>query len=144
MNNYYAKCYQRTEIATADQKRLILMCYEGAIERIQKAKEEMFNKNYEEKTKNLSKAREIITELQCALDFEKGGQIAKNLDAIYSYILNRIFEGDCRNDIAAIEETLTILKGLKGAWETIFKKKQNWIPDAIEYENEKAMGHISV
>ena len=138
INAYLAKHYQMTEVNTADQKRLILMCYEGAIERLQKGKERILDNRPDERTTHLSKAREIITELQCALNFEKGGQIAKNLNAIYTYILKRIFEADVKNDISAIDEVLVMLRDLKSAWEYIFKNGKVDIPEPAIYQEQRS------
>ena len=96
------------------------MCYEGAISNLKVSKESYLHGEYEAKAKAMQKAQNIITELMQALDFEKGGQIAKNLDSLYNYMIRRITEGDVKRDIKAIEEVVGMLEELKGAWEEIF------------------------
>ena len=115
-----AAAYQKTNILTADPKRLVIMCYEGAITNLRIAKERYLLGEYEAKAEALDKAQGIIAELWGALDFEKGGQIAENLDALYNYMLRRLTEGDLRKDVTSIDEVIGMLEELKGTWEEIF------------------------
>jgi flagellar protein FliS len=112
--------YQQTDVLTANPKKLVIMCYEGAISNLKIAKERHLSGEYEAKAKALQKAQDIMVELTVGLDFEKGGQIAKNLDALYRYILRRITEGDLKRDVTSIDEVAGMLEELKGAWEEIF------------------------
>ncbi len=75
------------------------MCYEGAIDSLKLAKQKINEKDYEEKAKAIIKAQDIIDELLCSLDLEKGGAIAKNLSSLYNYMLRRILYGDVNKDI---------------------------------------------
>ena len=82
--------YRKTAVTTADPGKLILMCYEGAILQLKIAKTKYREKDYEGKGKAVTKTMAIIDELTCALDFEKGGEIARNLEAIYNYVTRRV------------------------------------------------------
>jgi flagellar protein FliS len=115
-----ANAYHSTGVMTADPKRLVIMCYEGAIDSLKLAKKMFIAKDFESKAKAITKAQGIISELMQALDFEKGGEIAKNLDAIYNYISRRIIEADIKRDLSGLDEAIRILEELKSAWEEIF------------------------
>ena len=124
--------YQRTNVETADPKKLVIMCYDGAIFNLKMAKERYIEKNYEAKASALSKAMLIIGELNSALDLEKGGEIAQNLKSIYGYILRRLTEGDMACDLSAFDEAITMLEELGEAWKEIFgagREKAN-LPEA--------------
>ncbi len=112
--------YQRTNIETADPKKLVIMCYDGAIFNLKMAKERYIEKNYEAKASALSKAMLIIGELNGALDLEKGGDIAKNLKSIYEYVIRRLTEGDMHGDLTAFDESIHMLEELGSAWKEIF------------------------
>jgi len=111
--------YRRTKVLTADPKRLVLMCYEGTIDSLKIGKQNIAQKDYEGKVRALTKAQDIINELLCALDYEKGGSIAKNLDSLYNYMLRRIIHVDLKNDLRAVDEVIGMLTELKAAWEKI-------------------------
>jgi len=106
-------------VLTADPKRLVLMCYEGTIDNLKIGKQQIAQKDYEGKARALTKAQDIINELLCALDYEKGGSIAKNLDSLYNYMLRRIIHVDLKNDLRAVDEVIGMLTELKAAWEEI-------------------------
>jgi flagellar protein FliS len=95
------------------------MCYEGAIDQIMIAKTNYLAQDYEGKSKALSKAQDFITELLCSLNMDQGGVIARNLKALYNYMLTRLLQGDLARDLNAYEEVIQMLKELKSAWESL-------------------------
>jgi flagellar protein FliS len=115
--------YVKTDISTSDPVKLVIMCYEGAIENLKLAKEKITEKDYEKKAKAIIKAQDIIDELLCSLDFEKGGAIASNLSSLYNYMLRRILHGDVNRDISAIDEVIGMLDELLSAWQSIYLQK---------------------
>ncbi len=78
MNNPYSK-YQRTQVTTASNEKILLMLYEGAIRFCRHAHKAMEEKNIAEKGKFISKATAILSELMATLDFKVGGQLAVDL-----------------------------------------------------------------
>lgn len=111
--------YRKTNVVTADPKKLVVMCYDAAITNLKIARAKYLEKEYEAKANALEKAVNIISELMAALDFEKGGEIAPNLDALYRYMLRRLSEGDIKRDIAAFDEVILMLEDLGAAWKEI-------------------------
>lgn len=112
--------YKEASVLTADPKRLVIMCYDGAIRNLKIAKESCGAGKYESKAKAVQKAQDIISELMHALNFEKGGQIAKNLEALYNYMQRRLLDAEVHKDIEAFDEVGGILKELRGAWQEAF------------------------
>jgi flagellar protein FliS len=111
--------YRKRSIETSGRLELLVMCYEKAIQKLGEAKTHFEAKDFEQKARALQKALDIIHELQVTLNFEKGGQIARNLDALYLYVVRRLTEGDVKKDTGAYEEAIHILSELKEAWEGI-------------------------
>jgi flagellar protein FliS len=75
--------------------------------------------DYEGKCNALSKAQDFISELLCSLNLEQGGVIARNLQALYNYMLARLLQGDLVRDLNAYDEVIGMLKDLKSAWESL-------------------------
>jgi len=139
--------YRRTNVITADPKRLVLMCYEGAIDSLKIGKQKYIEKDYEGKVRAITKAQDIINELLCSLDFEKGGSIARNLDSLYNYMLRRIIHADVNKDLSALNEVIGMMNELKSAWEEVFYNKDTEIEPEIKgftEERRQASGYISV
>jgi len=111
--------YQRTDVLTSEPKRLVLMCYDAAIRNLKIAKEKYLSGEYEAKGLAVQKTQDIIGELSCSLDFEKGGQIARNLQAVYNYMTRRLLLADSKRDLKGFDEVAGMLEELKGTWEAI-------------------------
>ena len=111
--------YRRSSIETAGKLDLIIMCYERAILLLTQARDHVKEKEYEKKVSKFQNALNIISELQTCLNKEKGGQIAENLDALYTYMTKRLLVGDIQKDLSAYDESIKILSELKEAWVAI-------------------------
>jgi flagellar protein FliS len=55
--------------------------------------------------------------LQGALDFEKGGDLATNLNELYSYVTRRLFHANAHNDLAVLDEIHGLMREIRDAWE---------------------------
>lgn len=121
MNMAGYKAYRRTQVQTADQGSLILMCYDGAIGFLKKAKKARDEKDIPAWTKFLTKAQNVIWELINSLNFD-AGEIAHNLNALYNYMIRRILHAERYNTIEAIDEVISYLTDMRGSWEKIIKK----------------------
>lgn len=112
------KAYKETNIRTASQGKLIVMLYEEAIRQLDLAIQEL-----ERKTRKLDlvhnavvKAQDIVTELMVSLDFEKGGEIAKNLLGLYLFFNRQLLEANVRKDSTMLKDVRKLLLELKDAW----------------------------
>jgi flagellar secretion chaperone FliS len=115
--------YKRSSIETAGKLELIIMCYEKTILCLNQAKNHLIDGDIIKKVAKLQNALDIIAELQSSLNFEKGGEIAKSLDSLYSYITKRIILADIQKAYNIFDECVDILTELKSAWEGISSPK---------------------
>ncbi len=143
INNYAINSYKKTDVITSDPGRLILLCYEGAIDNLKKGKEHYQRREFEEKDRAFSKAQGFIDELLCALDFEKGGAIARNLSSLYRYMLKRIISGDINRDLSAIDEVIGILEELKTAWEEVVNNQKKRVSQEHVFGGEQQFATVS-
>ena len=102
--------YQKNNVTTASQGRLVVLLYEGAVKNLSgaiklfEADGSVKPQNIEQFGKFIQKAQAIITELQVSLDMDKGGDIAKNLMALYIYFNQQLLDGSIKKDKAKLEE----------------------------------------
>ncbi|WP_375170208.1 flagellar export chaperone FliS [Marinobacter sp.] len=115
----YQRVNTQTSITDADPHKLIQLLYNGAIERINMAKARMQAKDYAGKGKLITKAIEIIGGLRGFLDFEKGGDLAERLEALYEYMERTLFEANAKNDVAKLDEVSNLLRSIKEGWDGI-------------------------
>jgi flagellar protein FliS len=74
----------------------------------------------------ISQAHTIISELLASLDFEIGGELAKNLESLYLFALDQLFTANLNNDAKSLDAVLSLLRTLYAGWE-----------DAIALERER-------
>ena len=115
MKNGYS-AYKSANIDTADQGKLIIICYDVAIKHC-KLSIDLFKdyKDIELKSTYLYKAQDAIMELMGSLNMEIG-EISENLYKLYDYIIRKISDGIIKNDKSAIDEVLGYLTSLREAW----------------------------
>jgi flagellar protein FliS len=108
-----------TGVATADNVQLIQMLFDGLSESLASAKGHIMNNAIEEKSKAISRAGRIVVGLQGALDFERGGELAQNLNELYAYVTRRLFHVNAYNDLTVLEEVQSLIKDIAEAWKTL-------------------------
>ena len=106
-----------TGVAGADNIQLIQMLFDGLIESLATAKGHIERGSINEKSKSLARAGRIVVGLQGALDFEKGGDIARNLNALYSDGTRRLFHVNAHTDREAPKEVHNLVNETRGAWQ---------------------------
>ncbi|WDI33775.1 flagellar export chaperone FliS [Entomospira nematocerorum] len=129
MNNTHGgySAYKNTKVMTASQAKLIIMLYSEAIKQINIALD-LMNKNagvadYTQINTSLNKALDIVGELTASLDFEKGGDIAKNLFSVYSFFTREINEANLTKMPQQLPEVLKLMNSLSDAWKAIDTNK---------------------
>lgn len=118
MSTNAANHYRQQQILNASPAERVVLLYDGAIRFMMIARKAIEEKNVQNRYDNALKARNIVVHLQETLDMEKGGDIATNLNNIYTYLLRQFPEVD-KNSIEAVDEILSHLKTLRESWAKI-------------------------
>jgi len=106
-------------VASANNVQLIQMLFDGLLESLVAARGHIQHRNISEKSKAIARASRIVLGLQGALDFEKGGDLASNLNELYSYVTRRLFHVNAHNDLAVLDEIHGLMKEIRDAWEGV-------------------------
>ncbi len=116
---YGAKNYKQMSITTASPTQILIMLYEGAIQNVKKAILAIEQKNLADKGKYIGKTHDIINELTVSLNHEVGGQVAKDLERLYNFMVTQLLKANVDNTaepLVAVQKNLeTLLDGWKGA-----------------------------
>jgi flagellar protein FliS len=115
----YGKVEVQSKVNSASNVQLIQMLLDGFIETINKAEVQIQKNDIEGKAKSLIKASNIVMGLQTSLDVENGGEIAKNLNELYTYISRRVFEINLQNDVKIIAEVRDLINSIRDAWKQV-------------------------
>ena len=121
----YQNAYKKASVNTLDQTKLIIMLYDGAIKNASFAVEHMKSGQIEKVHECLIKTKNIVTELMATLNMDRGGDIAKNLQSLYSYMFSQLIEANMNKKTEPVVVVIDLLKELRAAWTQINSKKKN-------------------
>lgn len=87
-----AKMYRESAVRGASPLGLIVILYEEIVRSIRKALRAFEGGDIEGRGRELTHAVEVIGYLQSILDFEKGGDVARNLSSFYNLMRCKLLE----------------------------------------------------
>ncbi len=117
-----AQAYVTDSIGTAGPAQLVLALYDGALGAIERARTILVlgahagHGGIEAVHAQLVKAQRIVTELRVTLDHERGGNIARNLDALYGFCLRTLVDANLTKDSSRLTPALDVLRSLRDTW----------------------------
>lgn len=115
----YRNLELQTRVNDASPHQLILMLFEGAIERLNQAKACAERDDVSGKGVFLGKALDIVGGLRESLNLDIESEIPKDLDRLYEYIQMRLLQGNIDSDTSSFEECIELIKTVKSGWEGI-------------------------
>ena len=146
----YQNAYKKAAVNTLDQNKLIIMLYDGAIKNASFAVEHIKSGEIEKVHNCLIKTKNIVTELMATLNMEQGGDIAKNLQSLYSYMFSQLIEANMEKKFEPVLVVIDLLKELRAAWVQINAKnkaetnKRNIPQSMLQNNQENAEKRIKV
>ena len=108
-----------TGVASANGVQLIQMLFDGLLESLAATKGHIQNGAIVEKGKSIARASRIVIGLQGALDFERGGDLANNLNELYGYVTRRLLHVNAHNDLVALDEIQGLMREIRDAWDGV-------------------------
>ncbi|MFW5490141.1 MAG: flagellar export chaperone FliS [Desulfovibrio sp.] len=118
MNNAAQK-YLQTQVATTTPADILILLYDGAIKFLKRAKIKIQEGDVKEKGILIAKALDIINELQCSLNKDKGGALADNLNNLYFYCSAQLLTANLKLDTELVDRVIKILGELRSAFNEI-------------------------
>lgn len=139
--NPYLKQYQKNEVETASPEKILIMLYEAAIQFLNIARIEMTcdkkNKDIGKIHTNIINAQNIISEFQETLNFEIGGEFAKQLYGLYSYLYQKLVEANVKKNVESIDEVLKHLRSLRDTWKKAIEQAQSKMQSSLYDDDEE-------
>ena len=111
-----ASRYRETEVLTATPGQLVVLLYDHLLLSLRRASVAMAGKDFELQGECLEKSRNVLTELLVTLDREKGGEVASNLAALYSFLLGKLVQVGVRSDVARLDRVMRMIGELRDAF----------------------------
>jgi flagellar secretion chaperone FliS len=131
MNANPLAAYKETRVKTASPGQLIVMLYDEAIKQSDTAigllgpDSKPKAEDIERINKSLGKVQDVVTELMASLDFDAGGEIARDLYALYVWFSKEILEANIHKEVGRVESVRGMLAELREAWAEAASKTQS-------------------
>lgn len=100
----------------ADPHRAVMLLLQGGIERMRQADAAIAAGRTDIKIAAINAALDILDVLRASLNHDEGGQIAGGLEALYTYIGERLVQANAGNDREHLAECIRLLSDIASAW----------------------------
>ena len=114
--------YLRDAVMTATPEQLQLMLYDGAIRFALQGKDAIERKDFEASFEKLTKAQNIILEMQNGLNYDVNRELCKRVAAIYTFLYNKLVDANVQHDAGAVEDALRVLRIERETWQILVDK----------------------
>ena len=119
--NPYQK-YKQVSILSASREQILLMLYEGAIKFTKLAMKAIEEKKIADRGQNILRAYDIILELHATLDHKVGGELSKQLEQLYLFMMDQYTQANIKGDMAPLQANLKVLENLYEGWKQAVEK----------------------
>jgi flagellar protein FliS len=111
-----AEAYRQTEARSRSPLELVVMLYDGALRFVGNAMEADARGHRGDRGAAISRALAVLGELQSTLNLAEGGDVARELDRLYTYMQQRLLDVTVHDDRKALDEVRRLLTPLRSSW----------------------------
>lgn len=110
------RAYFKGRVQTADPLTLVRLLYDHALQSVKTARKMLQARDIAARSKAISSASDCLCLLTDSLSLEEGGEISRNLLALYGYMQNRLLEANLHQTDDPLAEVQSLLATLQSAW----------------------------
>lgn len=125
--HHFARLYQTQSVLTTSPGNLVLMLYDGVIRfldlAVEAEKEPNETLRIQKMHTHIVRAQNILIELRANLDFDAGGDYARDLDRLYDYYLRRLLHANLRKSPEPLSEVIGLVGQLRSGWAEMLLKQ---------------------
>jgi len=127
--------YQKIQVTTSNPEKILIMLYDGAINFTRIAIDKLAKGDLAGKGVYIGKAHAIVAELMDTLNHEVGGDISRQLQRLYIYLIDELVAANIKNSPVHLENAVKILNTMKETWlqaaEIVKKEREAGGPTAM-------------
>jgi flagellar secretion chaperone FliS len=112
----YGSVHAAGSLGSLQGVHLTQMLFDGLLDSLVALEGHVAHRSIDAKSACVSRAQGILVGLQSTLDFERGGDIARNLNDLYLYITRTLVRVHAYNDLQALGEITGIVREIRDAW----------------------------
>lgn len=106
--------YRENAVLTADQPRLALMLFEGAVRFASEAAQHIAARDMAAAHRAIIRAQDIVEYLAATVNTEI--EVGRNLAALYDFVHTRLVEANIKKDPTPLGEAIGLLEQLRDTW----------------------------
>lgn len=111
--------YKAVSISNSKPEDLVMMLYTGLVRFIKQAQKAIEENNIEKTHENITRAQDIISELEVSLDMEY--EISHNMMLLYDYMYRRLVDANVKKDRVILDEVLKFVIEFRDTWDQAMK-----------------------
>lgn len=108
-----------TRILSATPLELTLMLFEGAVASVRAARKHLAAGDIAARSRSITKAVDIVTELSQSLNHKAGGELSARLANLYDYMQRLLLEANFKQEDQGLKTVEELLQPLHDAWRQI-------------------------
>ena len=108
--------YRENAVRSATPIELVVILFDAAIADMRRAVSAIQASNVEERANAVRHAMLILQQLQGTLDFERGGQVAKQFEQFYNLIRAKLLESQLRNSPELVGQQIQFMSEVRDCW----------------------------
>ncbi len=116
MRSQMYKNYFEEETLTATPLELVELMYRGAIDAIVDARRHVRQQDIRARSRAITKAMALVTELSRTLNHAQGGELSCRLEQVYGYVLRLLMQANAEQIEAPLAEAEKLIATLQEAW----------------------------
>ena len=109
--------YRQMAVETASPVELVIMLSDALVRDLKQVAATIRTHEIEERVKHSNHALAVLQELDLMLDFERGGDTAKELARVYSYVRAKLIESQIKLNPAIVERQIEFIQQIRQAWQ---------------------------
>ncbi len=109
---------------TATPEQLQLMLYDGAIRFASQAREAIEKREIENSFNLLTRAQNIVQEMENGLRHEVAPEICGQMVSLYRFVFGKLVDANVNKDVQAVDDALKVLRHQRETWAILADKVQ--------------------
>jgi flagellar protein FliS len=122
------RAYFKGRVQTADPLTLVRLLYDNALQSVKIARRMLHARDIQARSNAISRASDCLLLLADSISLEQGGEISKNLLALYGYMQNRLLDANMKQSDAELAEVQGLLTTLGSAWSELAETESRMAP----------------
>lgn len=115
--------YTAGQVSYAGPLKIVVLLYEGAVRFARQALARFDEPAL--RGHGIGRAHRIVSELLATLDYEQGGEIARNLDDLYRFVLDAFTRANVHGQRQQLRESIDVLERLLAGWKELEVKSSS-------------------